>query len=76
MIFQTSIVSEISEYVEKLPENKQKKLLQALQKEATFNEAWQINKSVKKNNITMDEIVAVVRDVRKKRYNAGKQIRS
>lgn len=76
MFFQSPIVSKISNYVEQMPESKQKALLKVLEKEAIIQAARKLDKGVKKNNVTMDEIVAIVRDVRKKRYNAGKQIRS
>ena len=76
MFFQSPIVSKISNYVEQMPESKQKALLKVLEKEAIIQAARKLDKGVKKNNVTMDEIVAIVRDVRKRRYNAGKQIRS
>lgn len=76
MFFQSNIVTQISIIVEQMPEPKQKALLKALEKDAIIEAAKQADKSVKKNNLTTDEIVAIVRDVRKKRYNAGKQIRS
>ncbi|MEN9447062.1 MAG: hypothetical protein RJA25_352 [Bacteroidota bacterium] len=76
MFFQSPIVSKITDYIEQMPETKQKALLKVLEKEAIIQKARKLDSGVKKNNITMNEIVAIVRDVRKKRYNAGKQIRS
>jgi len=76
MFFQSDIISKISDYVEKMPQTKQKALLKALEKDAIIQQARNLDKGVKKNTLTMDEIVATVRDVRKRRYNAGKQIRS
>jgi flagellar biosynthesis regulator FlbT len=76
MILQSPIVNEIADYVDQMSEQQQKALLNVLKKEAIIKEAYRLDKSVKKNNVTMNEIVAIVKDVRKKRYNAGKQIRS
>jgi len=76
MLLKTTIISEISGYVEKMPESKQIALLDALRKDAIIQQARRLDKNVKKNNITVDEVVSMVREVRKKRYNAGKQIRS
>lgn len=76
MLLKSTIISEISEYVEKMPQPKQKALLDALRKDAIIQQARRLDKNVKKNNTTVDEIVSMVREVRKKRYNAGKQIRS
>lgn len=76
MLLKSTIISEISEYVEKMPQPKQKALLDALRKDAIIQQARKLDKTVKKNNITVDEIVSIIREVRKKRYNAGKQVRS
>jgi len=74
MLLQSPIVSKITNYIEQMPEPKQKALLEALEKNAIIEQARKLDKSVKKNNITMNEIVDIVRNVRKKRYNAKKQV--
>jgi len=65
MQLQSSIVSQISEYVEQLPQAKQKDLLKALERNALLKEARSLKS--KSNNITMKEICDVINDVRKER---------
>ena len=65
MQIQSNIVSQISEYVEQLPANKQKDLLKALERNALLKEASGLKS--KPNNITMKEICDIINEVRKER---------
>lgn len=67
MDFTTNTVSKISDYVEALKPSDQEKLLDALERKVLMDEAKRLNKSVKKNPISIDEICEIVNDVRKKR---------
>ena len=67
MDFTTNTVSKINDYVEALNERDQKKLLQALERKVLMDEAKRLNKSVKKNTVSIEEICEVVSSVRKKR---------
>ena len=75
MVYQSSIINKIANYIEQMPESRQKALLQVLEKEALVRKVKAFDASVKKNDVTMADIVSIVRGVRKKRYNAGKQVR-
>lgn len=65
MQLQSNIVSQISEYVEQLPANKQLDLLKALERNALMKEARRLKS--KPNNITMKEICDTINEVRKQR---------
>ncbi|HLP20466.1 MAG TPA: hypothetical protein VK174_09200 [Chitinophagales bacterium] len=67
MDFTTNTVAKISDYVEALKPRDQEKLLDALERKVLMDEAKRLNKSVKKNSISIDEICEIVNDVRKKR---------
>jgi hypothetical protein len=67
MDFTSNTVAKITDYVEALKERDQQKLLNVLERKVLMDEAIRLNKSVKKNSITMQEICDVVADVRKKR---------
>jgi hypothetical protein len=67
MDFTSNTVAKITDYVVALKESDQQKLLSALERKALMDEAARLNKSVKKNTITMQEICETVNDVRKKR---------
>ena len=67
MDFTTSTVSKIAGYVEALNERDQKKLLDALERKALMDEAQRLNKSVKKNSISIQQICDTVNNVRTKR---------
>jgi hypothetical protein len=67
MDFTSNKVAKITDYVESLKESDQDKLLNALERKILMDEAIRLNKSVKKNAITIRQICDVVTDVRKKR---------
>jgi 2-hydroxy-3-keto-5-methylthiopentenyl-1-phosphate phosphatase len=60
----TNVIAEISDYAGALNESDQKKLLHALKRKVLMDEANKLNKSVLKNNISMQEICDIVSDVR------------
>jgi hypothetical protein len=66
MDFTTNTAAKIADYVESLKEGDQKTLLHALERKVLMDEATRLNKSVKKNAISIEEIRDVVADVRKK----------
>lgn len=70
MDFTSNTVSKINDYVEALNDRDQKKLLNALEKKVLMDEAKRLNKSVKKNTVSMQQICDMVNDVRKKRNRA------
>ncbi|MDB5283745.1 MAG: hypothetical protein JWO06_2820 [Bacteroidota bacterium] len=70
MDFTTNTAAKIKDYVEALPERDQKKLLSALERKSLMDRAKRLNKSVKKNTVSMQEICDVVNDVRRKRKSA------
>ena len=70
MDFTTNTVSKITDYVEALNVREQEKLLSALERKVLMDEAKRLNKSVKKNAVTIQEICDIVNDVRKKRKRA------
>ena len=70
MDFTSNTVSKITDYVEALNQRDQKKLLNALERKVLMDEAKRLNKSVKKNTITVQQICDMVNDVRKKRKRA------
>ena len=70
MDFTTNTVSKITDYVEALNVRDQEKLLSALERKALLDEAKRLNKLVKKNSVTIQEICDIVNDVRKKRKRA------
>ena len=67
MDFTTNTVAKITDYVEALKERDQEKLLNALERKVLMDEAIRLNKSVKKNAVTMEEICDLMSNVRKKR---------
>ncbi len=60
-------VQAIAELVNKLTEEDQEKLFRELKKQVLLAQARQLDASVKPNRISMDEIVAIVREVRQTR---------
>ena len=70
MDFTTNTAAKIADYVDALKESDQQKLLQALERKVLMDEAARLNKSVKKNTVSIQEICDVVTDVRKKRKQA------
>ncbi len=66
MDFTTNTASKINDYVEALNTRDQQKLLNALEKKVLMDEARRLNKSVKKNTVSIDEICDVINHVRKK----------
>ena len=70
MDFTTNTAAKIADYVDALKESDQQKLLQALERKVLMDEAVRLNKSVKKNTVSIQEICDVVADVRKKRKQA------
>jgi len=66
MDFTTNTAAKIADYVDALKEADQKKLLHALERKVLMDEATRLNRSVKKNTISIEEIRDVVADVRKK----------
>jgi len=67
MEYTSNRVSKITNYVEALNADEQQKLLDALERKALMDEARRLNKSVKKNAISIREICDMVNDVRRKR---------
>ena len=67
MDFNSNTVAKITDYVEALKERDQQKLLNALERKVLMDEAIRLNKSVRKNAITIEEICNEVTEVRKKR---------
>jgi glycyl-tRNA synthetase beta subunit len=63
MDFEKNKISQITAYIEKMPENKQQMLLDALREEALVKKARSLK--VKKNDISMKEICDIVNEVRK-----------
>ncbi len=70
MDFTSNTVARINDYVESLKVSDQKKLLDALERKVLLDEAARLNKSVKKNKITIEEVCDVVAEVRAKRKKA------
>jgi hypothetical protein len=70
MDFTTNTASKIADYVGALNERDQQKLLHALERKVLMDEASRLNKSVKKNTVSIQEICDVVADIRKKRKRA------
>lgn len=70
MDFTSNTTARIADYVESLKESDQKKLLNALERKVLMDEATRLNKSIKKNNISIEEICDMVNDVRKKHKQA------
>ncbi|MBS1622850.1 MAG: hypothetical protein JST83_02450 [Bacteroidetes bacterium] len=70
MDFTSNTVARINDYVESLKVSEQKKLLDALERKVLMDAALKLNKSVKKNNVSIQEICDIVTDVRKKRKKA------
>ncbi len=60
-------INQIIKYVKSLTSKEQDVLLSALRKNALLDQARKLGKSVKKNNLTMQEIVEEVRKVRSAR---------
>jgi|GEM_PF-6156172 len=72
-ILNESTATRIAKMLKKLPEKFQKKILSEVEKEYLLQTAKELDRSVKKNNTSMDEIVEASRIVRKKlakQYNA------
>jgi hypothetical protein len=67
VISKTQRLTKISRYVKALNEKQQAVLLEELRKNFLVMEAQKLKDSVKKNTITMADIVAEVRKVRKAR---------
>lgn len=67
MDFTTTTVAKITTYVETLNTGDQQKLLTALERKVLMDEAKRLNKSVKKNSVSIQEICDIVNDVRKKK---------
>lgn len=67
MEYTSSTVSKITNYVEALTTNEQQELLDALERKVLMEEAKRLNKSVKKNPVSIKEICDMVNDVRGKR---------
>jgi hypothetical protein len=67
MDFTSNTVAKITDYVEALKASDQQKLLDALERKVLMDEAIRLNKSVKKNSISIEEICDEVALVRKKR---------
>jgi hypothetical protein len=65
--YKSDRVSKITDYVEALKADEQQELLDALERKALMEEAQRLNKSVKKNSVSMKEICEIVNDVRRKR---------
>jgi hypothetical protein len=70
MDFTSNTAAKIADYVDALKERDQQKLLQALERKVLMDEAVRLNKSVKKNTVSIQEICDVVAEVRKKRKQA------
>ena len=67
MDFNTNTFSKIAGYVEAMNEKDQKKLLDALERKALMDEANRLNKSVKKNDVSIQQVCDIINDVRTKR---------
>jgi len=67
MEYTSNRVDKITNYVEALKADEQQQLLDALERKALLEEARRLNKSVRKNTISIKEICDMVNDVRKKR---------
>lgn len=61
-------LEEITKMVRKLDAKQQETLLSELKKQELLKEAERLEGTVKPNNVTMHDIVKIVRKVRKKRY--------
>jgi hypothetical protein len=70
MDFTSNTATKIADYIGALKESDQEKLLEVLERKVLMDEAIRLNKSVKKNSISIEEIIDVVNDVRKKRKKA------
>lgn len=64
----TPILKEIQQIVASFPSEKQKALLAELRKQSILMEAKRLDKGVKKNTISKQEIIEEVRAVRKLLY--------
>ncbi len=67
MDFTTNTVAKITTYVETLNTGDQQKLLTALERKVLMDEAKRLNKSVKKNSVSIQEICDIINDVRRKK---------
>ena len=63
MDFEKNKISQITAFLEKMPESKQQILLDALREDSLVKKARSLK--VKKNDISMKEICDIVNDVRK-----------
>ena len=70
MDFTSDTTAKIADYVDSLKESDRQKLLRALERKALIDEANRLNKTVKKNTVSIEEICEVVATVRKKRIKA------
>jgi hypothetical protein len=70
MDFTTNTTAKINHYVEALKPVDQEKLLSALERKVLMDDARRLNKSVKKNAVSIEDICNIVNDVRKKRKRA------
>jgi len=59
-------VDKITTYVEAMKADEQQQLLDALERKALLEEARRLNKSVRKNTVSIKEICDMVNDARRK----------
>jgi hypothetical protein len=68
MISSNPRVQEITSLVSKLTDEDQEALLKALKIQILLAQARRLDQSVRKNKVSMDEIISVVRQVRQTRH--------
>ena len=72
MLLESSTVAKITSFVKELPEKEQKELLKAFEYRQSLAEAQRLSRSVRKNDISMTEITAVVNKVRNERKRTSR----
>jgi hypothetical protein len=68
-----STLANIVMEVESLPENEKQQMLEAIRKRKAVLAAFKLDQKVKRNDLTMNEIVAEVKKARKQRYLDGRK---
>ena len=71
MLLESSTVAKITSFVKELSAKEQKELLKAFEYRQSLAEAQRLSKSVKKNNVSMSDITAVVNKVRDERRHSA-----
>ena len=67
MLLESQTIGKITSFVRELSVKEQKELLKAFEYRQSLKEAQRLNKSVKKNTVTISEITAIVNQTRNER---------